>query len=74
VAFLIGNVALQYGAARLPAHTTALIMLSEVVFASVSSVALGASEMSLHTVVGGGFIVLAAAWSAWPTRGVEGAH
>jgi drug/metabolite transporter (DMT)-like permease len=74
LAFLIGNVALQYGAARLPAHTTALIMLSEVVFASVSSVALGASEMSLHTVVGGGLIVLAAAWSAWPTRGVEGAH
>src|SRR6478752_5884068 len=36
-AFLVGNVALQYGASRLPAHTTALVMLSEVVFASGSS-------------------------------------
>ena len=44
--FLAGNMALQYGASRLHAHTAALIMLSEVVFASVSSVALGAAEMS----------------------------
>lgn len=39
-AFLCGNLALQYGAARLPAQTTSLIMLSEVVFASVSAVLL----------------------------------
>src|SRR5690606_4924427 len=35
-AFLMGNLALQYGAARLAAHTTALVMLSEVLFASLS--------------------------------------
>ncbi|MCD6076279.1 MAG: putative transporter, partial [Ramlibacter sp.] len=31
--FLAANLALQYGASRLAAHTTALVMLSEVVFA-----------------------------------------
>ena len=59
VAFLAGNLALQYGAARLRASTTSLIMLSEVVFASVSSVMLGAGEWSSRTVVGGGLILLA---------------
>jgi drug/metabolite transporter (DMT)-like permease len=66
--FLAANLALQYGASRLPAHTTALVMLSEVVFASLSSVALGAAELTLRTLVGGALIVAAAAWSAWPAR------
>ena len=66
--FLASNLALQYGAARLSAHTTALVMLSEVVFAALSSVALGVSELSARTLVGGGLIVLAAALSAWPNR------
>jgi drug/metabolite transporter (DMT)-like permease len=66
--FLASNLALQYGAARLSAHTTALVMLSEVVFAAISSVALGVSELSARTLVGGGLIVLAAALSAWPSR------
>jgi drug/metabolite transporter (DMT)-like permease len=64
--FLAGNVALQYGASRMSAHATALLMLSEVVFASLSSVALGAAELNARTVVGGALIVAAAAWSAWP--------
>jgi drug/metabolite transporter (DMT)-like permease len=59
-------VALQYGASRMSAHATALLMLSEVVFASLSSVALGAAELNARTVVGGALIVAAAAWSAWP--------
>jgi drug/metabolite transporter (DMT)-like permease len=62
--FLASNIALQYGAARLNAHTTALIMLSEVVFASLSSVALGASQLTTHVVLGGLLILAAAAWSA----------
>ena len=66
--FLASNLALQYGAARLSAHTTALVMLSEVVFAALSSVALGVSELSARTLIGGGLIVLAAALSAWPSR------
>ena len=66
--FLAANLALQYGASRLPSHTTALVMLSEVVFASLSSVGLGAAELSPRTLLGGGMIVAAAAWSAWPRR------
>ena len=58
--FLLGNLALQYGAARLAAHTTALVMLSEVLFASVSSVILGASQWESRTLWGGALILLAA--------------
>ncbi|MFC5496489.1 DMT family transporter [Caenimonas terrae] len=68
LAFLVGNVGLQYGAARLSAHTTALVMLSEVIFASASSVALGAADLAPRTWLGGALIVAAAAWSAWPER------
>jgi drug/metabolite transporter (DMT)-like permease len=60
VSFLLGNLALQYGAARLAAHTTALVMLSEVLFASVSSVLLGASTWDNRTLIGGSLILLAA--------------
>jgi drug/metabolite transporter (DMT)-like permease len=60
LAFLAANLGLQYGAARLPAATTALIMLTEVVFASVSAVALGAAELSARTLLGGALILLAA--------------
>ena len=59
-AFLCVNVALQYGAARLPAQTTALIMLSEVVFASASAVLLGATRPSAATWMGGALIMTAA--------------
>jgi len=58
-AFLVSNFALQYGAARLSAHTTAMVMMSEVVFASVSSMALGASTPTWREGLGGGMIVLA---------------
>jgi drug/metabolite transporter (DMT)-like permease len=58
--FLLGNLALQYGAARLAAQTTALVMLSEVLFASVSSVLLGASQWESRTGMGGALILLAA--------------
>jgi len=59
-AFLVSNFTLQYGAARLSAHATAMVMMSEVVFASVSSVALGASALTWRIGLGGGMIVLAA--------------
>jgi drug/metabolite transporter (DMT)-like permease len=61
---LVGNVGLQYGAARLSASATSIIMLSEIVFASGSSVLLGASELSARTLAGGALILLAAVWSA----------
>ncbi len=66
LAFLMGNLALQYGAARLAAHTTALVMLSEVVFASVSSVILGAAQWDSRTGIGGALILLAALLSVLP--------
>ncbi len=52
LAFLAGNLALQYGAARLPARVTALIMLAEVVFASASAVLLGAATPTRWTWAG----------------------
>ena len=63
-AFLLGNLALQYGAARLPANATAVIMISEVLFASVSAVLLGAGTASLQLALGGALIVGATLLSA----------
>lgn len=62
--FLLGNYALQYGASRLAAGTTALIMLSEVVFASVSSVLLADANLAPRTLAGGALILLAALLAA----------
>jgi len=59
LAFLGGNLALQYGAARLPANATAVIMITEVLFASVSAVLLGAGTLTPTLLLGGGLIVLA---------------
>jgi len=64
VVILIGNVGMQYGAARLSASATSIIMLSEILFASGSSVWMGASELALHTLAGGALIMAAAVWSA----------
>jgi drug/metabolite transporter (DMT)-like permease len=64
LAFMASNWALQYGAARLAASTTALVMLTEILFASVSSAWLGAAELDTRTLVGGGLIVLAALLAA----------
>jgi len=55
--FLMGNLALQYGASRLPANVTAVVMITEVVFASVSAVLLGAGAMSPSLALGGALIV-----------------
>ncbi len=65
VFFLASNLALQYGAARLPAHVTAVVMVSEVLFAAVSAVLLGAGVLSLPLVLGGLCIVLASVLATW---------
>lgn len=62
--FLVGNLALQYGAARLPASTTAAVMVAEVLFAAASAAALGAGEFTLRTVAGGALIVSASVLAA----------
>jgi drug/metabolite transporter (DMT)-like permease len=64
LAFLISNLALQYGAARLRSGATALVMLSEIVFASASAVLLGAATLEARTLWGGALILLAATWAA----------
>ena len=58
--FLLSNLALQYGAARLSANATAVVMVTEVLFASVSAVLLGAGQLSLSLLLGGALIVSAA--------------
>lgn len=56
-AFLAGNLALQYGASRLPANVTAVVMISEVLFASVSAVLWGAGVVTGPLLLGGALIV-----------------
>jgi drug/metabolite transporter (DMT)-like permease len=63
--------ALQFGAARLPAHVTSVVMLSEVVFASVSAVIWGDGKLTTPLLVGGGLIVAAAVLAA---SGARSAH
>ncbi len=63
--FLAGNLALQFGAARLPAHTTAVVMLTEVLFASASAIALGSGTLSAANALGAALIVGAALLAAW---------
>lgn len=56
VAMVAGSYGLQYGAARLPAALTAVIMMLEIVFASFSSAWLGASHPGARAWVGGALI------------------
>ena len=65
LAFMVSNAALQYGAARLTASTTSLVMLTEILFASLSSALLGAADLSPRVWVGGSLIIFAAVLSAW---------
>ena len=60
VLLMLGNWALQFGAARLPSGVTSVVMLSEVVFASVSSVLIAHETLSGRTLAGGALIMGAA--------------
>jgi drug/metabolite transporter (DMT)-like permease len=57
LAFLGGNMALQYGASRLPANVTAVVMITEVLFAAGSAVLLGAGQVTPALWLGGALIV-----------------
>ena len=67
---LLSNLALQYGASRLPANVTAVVMLTEVVFAAASALWLAGGVMTPALLIGGGLIVLAAALAALAPRSV----
>ena len=71
VFFVLANMTLLYGAARTSASAAALILLSEVVFSSVSSVALGAGEITPRVLLGGGLILGAAVMAAFERKSSE---
>ncbi len=60
VLFMSSNLLLQYGAARLPANVTSIVMLIEVVFAAVSAILFGAGVLTTKLMIGGALILLAA--------------
>lgn len=66
--FLVANYGVQYGAARLPANMTALIMLAEIPIAALSAIALGAATLRWQDVLGG-LLIVAAPW--WVGDGVK---
>lgn len=61
---LVANLALQYGVARVPVHAAAVVMLTEVVFAALSSVWIGGETLSAPVLAGGALIVSAALLAA----------
>jgi len=65
LAFLAANLALQYGAVRLRANVTAVVMLTEILFATASAVGLGDQALTAAMAAGGLLILGAAALSAW---------
>jgi drug/metabolite transporter (DMT)-like permease len=68
LAFVAANMALQFGAARLPARITALVMLSELVFAVLSAIALGGETLGLLTVIGALLILGATLWGLFDVK------
>jgi drug/metabolite transporter (DMT)-like permease len=67
-AFLASNLALQYGAALLPVNVTAVVMLTEVVFATGSALLLGGGTLTARVALGGSLIVLASLLAAFGSR------
>ena len=66
VCMLASNLSLQYGIARMSAAAASLVMLSEILLAVASSVALGAAELNERKLIGGLLIVLAAILATMP--------
>lgn len=64
VSLLLANYGLQYGATRLPANVTSVVMLSEIIFATLSAIWLAGEVLSTQVAVGGLLIVMAAVLSA----------
>jgi drug/metabolite transporter (DMT)-like permease len=68
VAFMISNLCLQYGAGRLSAAVTAVVMPCEVLFASLTSVWWGGATLHPSVLVGGALILVAALAGAFEGR------
>ena len=69
--FLLSNLALQFGASRLPANVTSVVMLCEVIFATLSAVALGAGTLTPDVLLGGALILAGALLSAFERSGAH---
>ncbi len=67
-AFLVANLSLQYGASRLPANVTSVVMPCEVVFASLSAVWWAGESLSPMLLLGGALILGATLLAAWQGR------
>jgi drug/metabolite transporter (DMT)-like permease len=70
IAMLAANLALQHGAANLPANITAVVMLTEVVFATLSAVVINGTVLTGWVIAGGALILIASALSVlkWNER------
>ena len=72
---LVGNLALQYGAARLSANVLSVLMLSEILVATLSSWIAGAATLSPITLGGGALILGASLLAIWsPPARASGRH
>lgn len=63
--FVGANLALQYGASKLPVNTASVVMLTEIVFAAGSAVWLGGETLRPMVLLGGVCIVGSAVLAAW---------
>jgi drug/metabolite transporter (DMT)-like permease len=68
MAVLVGNLALQYGATRLRANVLSVLMLAEILVASVSAWWVGSAQLSATTLIGG-LLIVSASLLAIVTRG-----
>lgn len=67
--FLLSNLALQYGASHLPANMAAMIMMSEVLFATLSATWWASAVVQAQVLWGGGLILLASVLALYaPTQ------
>ena len=71
VLFFYSNISLQYGAARLPANVTAIVMLFEVPVAAASALWLGGGSLDVKTALGGLCIIAAAMLASLERRGAN---
>jgi len=58
IVLLVANAALQYGAPRLPTRVTAIVMLTEVPVAALSSALIAGEALKTQVIAGGALIVL----------------
>ena len=68
VLIMLSNWTLQYGASRLAATTAAVVMLSEVVFASASNVLIEGTVLSDRLLLGGALVISASLIAAFESK------